>query len=256
MYIIDAVEELYESADISSPQEYVSAYILQNLRVIPAKTLSSLAEEIGVSKGYLSKYVSRLTAEGTYAAFQNALSQEFGYSCPDPEQIIAEARRCVKGTGMVKLPDRQIRQITDAIGSCGCLWIIGDRSCRGVFTHLLRALWANGKRAKYISGSRLTRSPGILSCIAAEDLVIIVSVTDSPDEYILKCMPTLDILGILKRRKCETVYVGEDHGSRGIPVFSLGDTLGSFTSLIALQQFAAALTESFMVRKRQSVHNV
>ena len=91
MYIIDAIEDLYESAEINSPQEYVSEYLLRNLRIIPERSLSSLAEEIGVSKGYLSKYTSRLTMQGTYAAFQNALSQEIGYSSPDPASIMAEA---------------------------------------------------------------------------------------------------------------------------------------------------------------------
>ena len=258
MYIIDAIEDLYESAEINSPQEYVSEYLLRNLRIIPERSLSSLAEEIGVSKGYLSKYTSRLTIQGTYAAFQNALSQEIGYSSPDPASIMAEAHSFTSLNKHGYMPkEKQIREITDLIESCSFLWIIGDRSCRGIFTYLMRAFWENNGRTKYVTGDRLIRSPEMISCISENDLVMIISVNDSPDEYILKNVPTLEIISLLKKQRCRILFIGEDHGPhRGITVCSLGDALGFYASVTALQRFVAALTESFMKRKRINVHEM
>ena len=179
-------------------------------------------------------------------------------SSPDPASIMAEAHSFTSLNKHGYMPkEKQIREITDLIESCSFLWIIGDRSCRGIFTYLMRAFWKNNGRTKYVTGDRLIRSPEMISCISENDLVMIISVNDSPDEYILKNVPTLEIISLLKKQRCRILFIGEDHGPhRGITVCSLGDALGFYASVTALQRFAAALTESFMKRKHINVHEM
>ena len=86
MYIIDQIEQIYDRSLTGTPDEVTAAYLLANLRSVPSTSLSEMSREIGVSKGYLSGFFSRMTSEGTFASFQNALEQELGYSMPDSSQ--------------------------------------------------------------------------------------------------------------------------------------------------------------------------
>ena len=248
MYMIDAVEERFESSLPDSPQEKLSEYILIHLRTVPEMTLTDMSLAADVSKGYISKYVSSLTAEGTYASFQNALHQEFGYSCPDRQKIVEEAVRFEHQYHEAsRLADRDIAETVKYIETADKVWIIGARGYRGAFIHLIRALWANGKKARFVSGAFLNACPEIISCIKPEDTVIIISAADSPERYRLKTAPTLDVLRQLSMQNCQVIYFGEKTGGSGkIKVFPAGKDNGLFTELTTVLILGVRLTRKYI----------
>ena len=255
MYIIEQIEQNLESAQAGSVQETVSQYLLLHLRHVPDLSLSRLAQEIGVSKGYLSKYFSRMTNGRNYASFQNALLQEFGYTQPDVNALIRETDAIVrKYRDVYPVPAAEIKKLIRKAAQADRIILIGKSACRGVWTYFLRALWASGKQARYYSGSYLNENQDELDSVGKNDLAVIISVCDSLDDYRLKTAPTNDILDTLIRSGCRLYFAGADRTrKKAVTVLNCGNIRGEFTELELTQVLAAAVTNEFL-QYRKSVH--
>lgn len=257
MYIIDQIEQIYDRSLTGTPDEVTAAYLLANLRSVPSTSLSEMSREIGVSKGYLSGFFSRMTSEGTFASFQNALEQELGYSMPDSSQLIVSANR-LEGHFKNKYQQnvKEIREMTQRIQNCESVYLIGKSAYRGMFTHFFRVLWASSKYGRYFYGDFLNAHPEELEYITDKDLVLILSVNNSTEDFRLKTAPTNDILGKLLEKECQIWFFGADRSQNSvINVIDPGEESGSFEELMITQRLASRMTEEYLnLRFRETVH--
>ena len=215
MYIIDRIEENYERAMINTPAERLSEYILMNLESVPEMTLTRLAYESDVSKGFVNKYISMLTGMGSYAAFQSTLREEINCSAADHDIIMREAgETAAKLTGTDPVSPQDIRMITREIMRAERTWIVGRRAYEGGMTFLIRSLRTEGIYVKYLTGAYLSAFPSETDWIGRNDVVIILSPGTTVDEFQQKTTQTFDLLEALKNRK--VIFVGKDEGSSGM----------------------------------------
>lgn len=202
MYIIDHIETRYDQSIVGSACDRLSEYLLINLGEISDTSLSEIAMRTNVSKGYITKYVSHLTEEGTYASFQNALVQEMGYSKPNRQGLLTDTKDLLQYERKEKwLSYVKIRYIVSRIKQADKIWIVGDLAVRSGIIHFLRMLWANGIPARFISGFSFNEDPQLSSYISENDIVFIISPSTTIDEYVLKTAPTFDILTNLRDKK-------------------------------------------------------
>ncbi|GEM_PF-4641931 len=202
MYIIDHIEARYDRSIIGSASDRLSEYLLINLGEISETSLSEIAKRVNVSKGYITKYVSNLTEEGTYASFQNALAQEMGYTSRSLHNLLTDADDLLHFEKKVKwISDEKIRYIVNRIKQSDKIWVIGNLSIQSGIIHLLRMLWANSIPARYINGFSFNEDLTLSTYIGENDIVFLISPSTTIDEYVLKTAPTFDILSNLRNTK-------------------------------------------------------
>jgi DNA-binding MurR/RpiR family transcriptional regulator len=206
MYIIDHIEAKYDRSIAGSASDRLSEYFLINLDEISETSLSEIAVRANVSKGYITKYVSNLTEEGTYASFQNALAQEMGYTKRTLHNLLTDANDLLHYEE-IWIPVEKIRYIVGRIKQADKIWVIGNLSIQSGIIHLLRMLWANNIPARYINGFSFNEDPKLSTYIGYNDIVFLISPSTTIDEYVLKTAPTFDILSNLKNKK--VIFFGE-----------------------------------------------
>ena len=79
MYIIDEIRNIYESAVPGSVDYTISEYLLTHLDVVGESTLTSIAENAGVVKSAVSKYIAKLTRRQSFSVFKESLKIEKEY---------------------------------------------------------------------------------------------------------------------------------------------------------------------------------
>ena len=79
MYIIDEIRCIYESSVPGSVDYAISEYLLTHLDVVTDSTLTSIAENAGVVKSAVSKYIEQLNRRQSFSAFKESLKLEKEY---------------------------------------------------------------------------------------------------------------------------------------------------------------------------------
>ena len=79
MYIIDEIRCIYESSVPGSVDYAISEYLLTHLDVVTDSTLTSIAENAGVVKSTVSKYIAQLNRRQSFSAFKESLKLEKEY---------------------------------------------------------------------------------------------------------------------------------------------------------------------------------
>lgn len=221
MYIMDEIRYLYESSVPGSVDYAISEYLLTHLDTIGESTLTSIAENAGVVKSALSKYIARLTKRTSFSAFKESLKLEKEYVEMHTSKKVFhdQAMQYLKREKLYhKSCIEEVRQFVEDIQQVNDILILSAEDYISCFSPFVALCLEDHKR---IRTQVFTRSS--FEHTGSQELVLFVDPFRSPYDFQMLASMDYEMTAIMKTRR--KYFIGRnDNRDYSMQVFTVQES--------------------------------
>lgn len=216
MSVIDHVKDIYENSEYLSAEYAISEYILNHITIIHNLHLSDIAEGAFVSKGTVSKFMKKMTAEGTFESFQYSIAMQKNAFQNSTLHIQKNAKEYVeRHKDIYAASKKDIDLIVDKLCYAHKVIFVTARSCRICFSPLARVLRESGKNVRFIGSYYKKSTKDEYLSLSSDDLIIQINPGDSIYEESMMEVIETDLPKYRFKIKADFIYLGKASADTG-----------------------------------------
>ena len=252
MSVYEHLKHLNTSSKYQSIDAELSGWMLAHFSVLGSLTLSQIASSTFIAKGSVSKFISRLTSQGTFHSFQNAVACEYHEYVKRVHQALGFSSAIKRSPSLVINP-QDISLLADALARAERVIFIADHAgsvpCEAIADVLL-ACSINTKVVGAYYTEDLRRE---IECMNTDGVLVFVSDAISMYEWLLRLNLEMDLMQTVDSTKARIFAVGRGRNHlAGITGIELSSSI-NHTNLKAgaIAHFASMTIDSLLKHPSQ-----
>lgn len=247
MSVVDHIKDIYEHSEYLSAEYAISAYILKHTQCIHTMRLTDIAKGSFVSKGTVSKYMKKLTAQGTFESFQYALQLQRNQMTTNQEVIKKQAAEYIslkKGTYVV--PMKQISLLAKKLVKAETVIIVASRNLRICFSPLARLMRSAQINVRFVGIYYQKNKKEEALDLKKNDVILMVNPRSTLYEDNIEQMMEDDYHTYQKDIKASVFYVGKTTKDEdGVTAIEIHSAKNEFLQREYVEVFGAQLVVKF-----------
>lgn len=257
MYLINRMQQIYETASPSSTEAIISRYILMNMKNIDKLSVANIANQTSISKSSVSKFIKSISFDNGFAQFISSLKFELQYIMLDRQTMISDA--LILQSNPIFIDRQHPYYLNDFISLKEVLVLAqllthkkriifcGDDSKKGAFHHLINCLLFDGKDVKFSSWAYSEQQILEISSLNENDMLIIVDTGSSLYDFYQRSKMSVDLYSDFQAVTATKYFIGRPSKEKnGFHVIGIETTRNIFSDELLLTYFNAHLLAAYL----------